>query len=304
MAYKTWLDAGHGGTDPGALDGLGLNDFINSKESVIALSVAYYARAALMRNGVIVEMTRYDETFVSLSDRCSRANAWGANRFVSIHFNSATTSDARGIEVLTYAAGTTGDKMAQTVFDKVDGLTPWVDRGVKYRPDLAVLNGTNMPAILVEGGFLTNTEEETLVNTADYQFRLGEAIAAGVCANLGIPYVAPSPMRPQDYEAKIVTLTNQIYTLKADATKLDATIKTQNDKIVQLNATVATMSSALETAKASNLQLSSVNATLTTEKEALTTDLNKARADNAYLTTELEKHEQFADSVAKALASL
>lgn len=253
MPYLVCVDPGHRNNDLdwGATDGTGTNDYLTTKEAVVALAASYYLRAALMRCGIEVVMTRYDSTTTrTLEERYTIANASGADRCVCMHFNSATLASARGIEVLCYSPGTTANMMATYVYDQCNNLTPWVDRGVKFRSDLSMLNDTKMPAIVVEGGFLSNTEEEILISTPDYQFRLGEAVAKGICRSLNVPYIAPSPKDPTSYEAEIAALQIQI--------------KDASTKLAAANQTVATLknSLAIEQAKTSAqlMEIANLNA--------------------------------------------
>ena len=138
---KIALDAGHGGSDPGACGPGGL------KESVVAWAVCKLLVGMLERAGVSVIMTREEEMAVSLGDRCETANDYAANYFVSVHCNS-DGPQAVGVETLYKTEA--GKALALPVQRALVSATGERDRGLKVRTDLYVLNGTRMPAILTE----------------------------------------------------------------------------------------------------------------------------------------------------------
>jgi len=183
-APRVYLDPGHGGTDPGAVDGTS-NDSLYTEEEDVNLAVALRLQAALIGNGFEVIMSRCDDTYPTLQQRADEANAWGADIFVSIHSNAATVETARGIEIL---QGSVADKaLADVLYPYLEVVSPWADRGVKYRDSLRVLNSTTMPSVVIECGFVTNTQEEAFLVTDGYQARLAEQILAGVAAWFGVP---------------------------------------------------------------------------------------------------------------------
>lgn len=104
------------------------------------------------------------------------ANEWGADIFVSIHCNAASTT-ARGTEVECYGAGE-GEKLAQCIQSQIVDSLGTVDRGVKYMPKLLVLKYTDMPAVLVEMAFIDNDEDAALLAGKTDEF--ARAIARGV----------------------------------------------------------------------------------------------------------------------------
>jgi N-acetylmuramoyl-L-alanine amidase len=172
---KICIDAGHGGDDSGAVGKAGL------EEAPTALSISYYVNEGLMEKGYITLMTRMDDEFVELGDRCEIANDWEADYFVSIHLNS-NGSTARGIETL-YTSDK-GKALAAPIQRKLVEVTKDTDRGLKYRDDLYVLNGTYMPAILVEVGFISHPDTEVLFNWDDYKRMVAEAIVDGIVEHL------------------------------------------------------------------------------------------------------------------------
>lgn len=156
------VDIGHGGSDNGAV-GNGLTEKAINYNQGMALY-------ELLENdpNIKVYMTRETDTYPTLKFRAALANDIGADLFVSIHNNSAA-SHVTGAETLYYphAEDTRGKKIAQLVQDSLVecGL---VNRGIKERPDLYVLNSTTMPAILIETGFISNAEEAKLINSPEF----------------------------------------------------------------------------------------------------------------------------------------
>ncbi len=176
---KVFLDAGHGGKDPGAL-GNGL------KEKDIALSVTLKIGNILKNHGIDVRYSRTTDVFVELADRAAKANNAGANVFVSIHCNSFDDSSAKGVETYSYPGSTTGAKLSKAIQDSIISSGVYtVNRGIKTA-NFAVLRLTNMPAALVELAFITNSQDANILKNR--QDDLAVAISKGILNNLGIPY--------------------------------------------------------------------------------------------------------------------
>lgn len=168
---KICIDPGHGGHDPGAV---GMNGL---EEANVALDIAHRVSHLLREHNVSIKMTRKSDVHIELFDRCFIANNWEANYFISIHLNS-NGSDIVGIETL-YTSDT-GKVLAEPVQKAMVSETGDRDRGLKYRDDLYVLNETNMPAILVEVGFISNSDFESKFNTIEYRELLASAIVKGL----------------------------------------------------------------------------------------------------------------------------
>ena len=180
-----YLDAGHGGTETGAVSG-------GVFEKDINLSVTKKVRDLLEAKGYTVIMAREDDTYLSLSHRAQEANRMGADVFVSIHQN-AYNGSAHGIETFYYnESGNTNNpkandknriqdskKLAEEVQRELVRETGAYDRGVK-RANFHVIRETKMPSILVEGGFLDNAKERAKLVLDSYQQKLANAITKGV----------------------------------------------------------------------------------------------------------------------------
>jgi N-acetylmuramoyl-L-alanine amidase len=174
---KLCIDPGHGGTDTGACGQNGL------KEAGVNLAISQYLANYLLDLGVDILLTRDTDVYVGLNDRCEISNNWGSDYFVSVHQNSDGPS-ACGIETL-YVSNA-GLDLAIPVQDNMITATGDVDRGVKKRTDLAVLNGTNCPAILTESGFISCPETEAKLATSEYQRTIAAAISRGLAIALDL----------------------------------------------------------------------------------------------------------------------
>jgi len=165
------IDAGHGGYDRGGIPGQRVS------EKDMTLDVARRLKSVLQASGYRVVMTRDSDVFVPLGTRTAIANSYRNAIFVSVHFNSATRRGASGIETYFYSRDSLA--LASAIHHYVAGGAPSENRGVRRR-GYFVLRRTNMPAVLVECGFLTNPSEAAYAQNASYRQKLAEAIAAGV----------------------------------------------------------------------------------------------------------------------------
>ena len=165
------IDAGHGGYDRGGIPGQSVS------EKDMTLDVAQRLKSVLAASGYRVVMTRDSDVFVPLGTRCAIANSYRNAIFVSVHFNSATRRGASGIETYFYSRDSLS--LASAIHHYVAGGAPSDNRGVRRR-GYYVLRRTNMPAVLVECGFLTNPTEAAYAQNASYRQKLAESIAAGV----------------------------------------------------------------------------------------------------------------------------
>lgn len=109
----------------------------------------------------------------SLKARVNDANSWGADYFISIHTNASVSPNATGTEVLVYRSPSVATNLAEDVLQGVVDASGFPNRGVKQRPGLYVLRKTNMPAILVELGFISNPQEASLMASNPSLFARG-----------------------------------------------------------------------------------------------------------------------------------
>ncbi len=168
---KVVLDAGHGGSNPGAV-----YKGRREKDDVLKLTLAI--GEILRDNGVDVVYTRTDDIFDSPLQKANIANASGADLFVSIHRNSSPMPNQyTGIETLVYEDEGVSAELAKNINEQVKEIG-WKDLGVNERKDLIVLRRTNMPAALVEAGFI-NTDADNEKFDAEFS-ELANTIATGI----------------------------------------------------------------------------------------------------------------------------
>ncbi|HEY9789757.1 MAG TPA: N-acetylmuramoyl-L-alanine amidase [Candidatus Obscuribacterales bacterium] len=178
------LDAGHGGSDPGAQRG-------DIQEKEITLEIVEKLKSVLAGRGVRVKLTRSDDTFVSLEDRVRITNDVQPTAFVSVHINSLETNTATtGIE--TYFQNDASRDLAQLIHTSLVKELGAPDRNVR-KARFYVINHTPVPAILAEVGFISNKEERDKLSSSEYQEHIAEALADGVMLYLA----ARPPDAPQ-----------------------------------------------------------------------------------------------------------
>ena len=167
------LDAGHGGKDQGA----GSADAV---EKEITLAITKKTEDILKKAGYKVKLTRENDTFVELGERAEYANRREAKIFVSIHCNSSEDGEGNGIETFySEYKGEESRQLAQCIQEQVITHTKARDREVRTA-DYTVIVRTDMPAALVETGFLNHEQERELLQQEDYQEKLAQGIAEGI----------------------------------------------------------------------------------------------------------------------------
>ena len=188
MSKKVCLDCGHGGKDPGAVNG-------TRTEKADVLRLGLKVRDLLTAAGINVVLTRTADESVSINDRCKIANAAKCDYFLSIHRNAATP-DAAGNEIWVHsqAVAHVVDK-AQKILNAVCAVAG-KNRGVKKGAagnytDYGVNRDTDMPSALLELGFITSDTDNKYFDTHFDAY--AKAIAKGVCAALGVDYKDPQP---------------------------------------------------------------------------------------------------------------
>lgn len=178
-SYKIVLDAGHGGSDPGAIGPTGV------QEKKVALAITLKVGNILVKNGVETIYTRKTDTTLSLQERTVISNKANPDYFLSIHANAFTNPTASGIETWYFAGSADGQKLAEAVQAELIKETGKYDRGIKTSSGFYVLKNTNSAAILVETSFISNPAEEILLNSDAYQNKLARAISTGILKCLG-----------------------------------------------------------------------------------------------------------------------
>lgn len=176
MVYRIVVDAGHGGYDNGAV----YNGRLEKDDN---LDLALAVGEILANNGIDVLFTRIDDTYVSPLERAYMANAEDADLFVSIHRNSSGSPNTySGVQTLVYDETGMKNTIAENINQELEDIG-FTNLGVDVRTDLAVLRRTNMPALLVEAGFL-NTDSDNQIS--DERFNdIAYGIASGILDGLG-----------------------------------------------------------------------------------------------------------------------
>ena len=173
--FTVVIDPGHGGPDPGAI-GIG-----GIKETDVVLEVSKIVEKLLTDKGVKVRLTRKNEVDLDLSQRVAFANKIDADIFVSIHANASRGKrrDINGLETF-YFKGWRGRLLAKRIQKQILRVSPGSpDRGVK-QGRFYVIKNTNMPAALVEIGFLTGRLDARRLEKNSHRKRLAYAIAKGI----------------------------------------------------------------------------------------------------------------------------
>lgn len=201
------IDPGHGGKDSGTIK-TGL------VEKDLALDVAHRLERLLRERGFVTLLTRSDDSFVSLQDRASIANNQPDSVFVSIHFDEAGRAAATGIEtyyathrpawpervvsflpflqrISTEPPDPESQSLAGFIQESVVSQTQATNRGTRPQQFFVIAN-VRHPAVLVEGGFLTNKDEALKLTNADYREQMALGIAEGI-----VNYRATVPAQPQ-----------------------------------------------------------------------------------------------------------
>jgi len=188
------LDPGHGGQDSGAMCGEVL-------EKDLTLDVALRTELLLRATGFTTVLTRDDDRYVSLSERASLGNREGNSVFVSIHFNDSPREAASGVETyysLRQSSGTwflwwlpfigradsspvaaESESLAVALQTALVAGTNAFNRGIKAE-QFYVLANVQRPAVLIEGGFMTNKADIARLTTLEYRRQLATAISVGL----------------------------------------------------------------------------------------------------------------------------
>lgn len=179
---KVIIDAGHGGEEPGAV-------YQSRQEKADTLRLALAVGQILSENGVDVGYTRVTDVYQSPFEKAQMANNWGADFFLSIHRNAMPVpGTASGTESLVYANEGAAAVLASNINEELRNMG-WNDLGIIERPGLIVLRRTEMPAVLVEAGFIDNEADNKFFD-ANFE-KVAQAIADGVLKTLRQEEEAP-----------------------------------------------------------------------------------------------------------------
>lgn len=166
--YHFVIDPGHGGKDPGAIGS-------EIYEKTLTLISAKRLEQKLHNKGASVTFTRTDDTYISLGQRAVISNSTDADAFISLHYNSSKDQSARGIETFYNEASSLANFVQSSLMNHVN----LIDRGAK-QAGFQVLKENKHPAILIELGFISNPDEQKLVQTDSYQENATNGIVEGL----------------------------------------------------------------------------------------------------------------------------
>lgn len=169
------LDAGHGGAQPGCVIG-------DLQEKEIAMAITQRLKMRLEQMGFDVVLTRGDDMDVGLAERAQIANQAEGDCFVSIHCNSYVDDSISGLECYYYRSEA-GEQLAEAIATATE--TSEIDTRESKEGNFQVLREADMPAVLIEVGYMTNPAELELLASEEYQQTLASAIAEGIGAMLG-----------------------------------------------------------------------------------------------------------------------
>jgi N-acetylmuramoyl-L-alanine amidase len=183
---KVGIDAGHGGDDPGAISRIRpeLKDQLYTEEADVALEIAKRVQGILLACDHEAVMTRTNDVSVPLRERTNILNAAKCDIAVSIHLNSTTNPMANYIATFIQATGGQAQKIANYIQPKITAASGWANGGVRAQ-NLHMTRETNMPAVLVELGFISNPDEERQLNDSAFKGKLAVAIADGILQYAG-----------------------------------------------------------------------------------------------------------------------
>ena len=166
MAIRVYIDQGHNPVSPNS--GAEGNGY---REQDLVYEIGVLTADLLSSNpNFEVRLSRPTEdtqlgtsNASSLRARVDDANAWGADVFLSLHNNASVNASVSGLEGLVYQTGTTASAIAEDLLSSLSQTTGLRNRGVVARPGLYVLRRTQMPAVLLELGFITNPSDAELL---------------------------------------------------------------------------------------------------------------------------------------------
>lgn len=171
MAYRVMVDAGHGGYDNGAV-------YNGRREKDDTLRLALAVGQILAQNGIDVEYTRTEDIYQNPNEKARIANESGVDFFVSLHRNSSPYPNTySGVETLVYNTGDIKEEFAENINEELEEVG-FNNLGVNVRTNLAVLRRTQMPAVLVEVGFINTDADNALFDSRFYE--IANAIAQGI----------------------------------------------------------------------------------------------------------------------------
>ena len=187
MATRIYIDQGHNPGNPNA--GAETSGVL---EQDITYEVGQLLSELLLRSGNYETRLSRPTTATSLGTtnseslmaRVNDANAWGADYFISIHANTSSNPSVSGSEAFSYREPSRAFSLGEEILEGLNDTTGLRNRGMKVRTNLYVLKRTNMPAVLVELGFMTNANDLALMVNSPELF--AEGIYEGIVSYTGL----------------------------------------------------------------------------------------------------------------------
>jgi N-acetylmuramoyl-L-alanine amidase len=176
------IDAGHGGTEPGAIYG-------SLYEKELNLDIAKRLNRLLTQNNIKTYMIREEDINVALYERAYIANALNAKLFLSVHNNAMADINYGGSMTLYYPqkqkkAGINGKTFAEIIQKNLTDTLKTADRNIRERPNLVVLKATKMPAALAEVAFMTNAGDRSNLKSEEFREKAAQALCKGIMETL------------------------------------------------------------------------------------------------------------------------
>ncbi|OPG94085.1 cell wall hydrolase [Chryseobacterium mucoviscidosis] len=177
--FKVWIDAGHGGKDPGAVA-----NGLQEKDIALKVSLGIKARLESLYEDVQVLLSRSTDVFLELRDRTNKANAAGADILVSIHCNAG--GGKGGFETFRYTSASQGSiKLQEALHKAIMGKVGGIDRGQKVQ-NLHMVRESKMPAVLTENLFIDVATDADLLKQASVIDVIIDGHVQGIATYLGL----------------------------------------------------------------------------------------------------------------------
>lgn len=206
---KLCFDYGHGGEDPGAT-------YNGRRESDDVLKIGKEVAKEVRNHGVVVDETRTNDATVSLKDRSAFENRSNYDYFISFHRNAYKPESARGVETYTYLnPGVKSQSLSRRIQDSLVSLG-FIDRGVKTA-NYHVLRETKSAAILIEIGFIDNTDDNDLFD--EKRNEIVKVLAKAILIQVGVNYVECKEAHEKDSNNTLYRVMSGSYSSRENAEK-------------------------------------------------------------------------------------